>query len=283
MASILTIWGQHPEWGETPQQHREAMDEAARDYVLQLKSLDRPAAARIARADLQEMKRHAQARIDFANVDLYDEETATPFEKWQHDLKMQHDMMVKGVQALVKPLLPLMPTEQAAEPESKGEREGRAMREFCGLIIRYLDVMEIDWRHCSRAEPQRQGQPLQHQSEALPLPDSLNTETARKVFGRAIARGWMSREASGYKWQGTDGKGGRGSKAQLAYFCGKVCGYRYTASMGNVGGRVPYEDLQALFDVTRLDQALPQVHTAKNPQRWRQVIDSLFDEEQAPC
>ena len=133
--------------------------------------------------------------------------------------------------------------------------------------------------YSSGAEPQQQGQALQHQSEALPLPESLNTETAHKVFGRAIVRGWMSKTASGYKWQGIDGKGGRGSKAQLAYLCGKVYGYSHTTNSGNVGGRVPLEALQTLFDVTRLDRALLQVYETKNgrPQRWRQTIDSLFD------
>ena len=135
----------------------------------------------------------------------------------------------------------------------------------------------------SGAEFQRQGQALQHQSEALPLPDSLNTETARKVFGRAIAKGWMSREASGYKWQGIDSKA---TKAQLAYLCGKVYGYQYGKQYvggANVGDSVPYEALQALFNVTRLDRALQQVYEAKKAQRWRQTIDSLFDDEQAPC
>ena len=118
------------------------------------------------------------------------------------------------------------------------------------------------------------------------MPDSLNTETARKVFGRAIAKGWMSKTASGYKWLDIDGKEtSRGSKTRLAYFCGKVCGYKHTTNEGNVGGSVPYQYLQALFNVTRLDRPLQQSYETKNgrPQRWRQTIDSHFDDEQAPC
>jgi|GEM_PF-5832151 len=141
--------------------------------------------------------------------------------------------------------------------------------------------------YSSGAEPQRQGRALQQQSEAQPLPDSLNTETARKVFGRAIAKGWMNREASGYKWLDIDGKGtSSGHLARLAYLCGKVYGYQYVKQYiggGNVGNRVPYKALEALFNVTRLDRALQQVYSAKQPQRWRQKIDSLFDDEQAPC
>lgn len=276
MASLLTIWQQHPEWAARPQQHRASMDEAARNYVLQLQALnDGQTAARIAAADLKEMRDHITATEDFADIDFYDEETATPFEKqvrrMQEAVASIYDSQIRPMQEAMQKTLGI----PAPATESPDRRKAKAMREFCGIVTNSLNKYGIVWRQ------ERQGQALQHQRESQSLPDSLNTEIARKVFGKAIANGWMSKTASGYKWRGIDGKA---SKAQLAYLCGKVYGYQYgNTYSGNVGDRVPYEALQALFSITRLDRALRQANEAKKPQRWRQIIDSLFDTEQAPC
>lgn len=223
--------------------------------------------ARILRADA----------LDLLDVYCSERQAIAPADPAKREENAQHRGAMIDTQTILTGLI--------VEAERLGVRLSEAeLQRYKGVEFGVMEFPDfVASIYSSGAEPQREGQALQPQRGELSLPDSLNTETARKMFGRAIAKGWMSREASGYKWQGIDGNGGWGSKAQLAYFCGKVCGYKYTANRGNVGGRVPYEDLQALFDVTRLDQALPQVHTAKNPQRWRQTIDSLFDEEQAPC
>lgn len=115
--------------------------------------------------------------------------------------------------------------------------------------------------------------------EPQQLPDSLNTLTAQVIFGKAIFEGWMRKTSWGFEWLGIDGKKGVGSKGQLAYLCGRVYGYKYGNTFsGNVGDRVPYEALQALFNVSRLDRALRQVYEAKKEQPWRGKIDGLFED-----
>lgn len=112
--------------------------------------------------------------------------------------------------------------------------------------------------------------------DSIELPDELNTPKAQKTFAKAIAKGWMvARPEGGYEWLGTDKKG---SKAELSYLCAKVYGYKYTADRGNVGDSVPYEALQTLFSVTRLDRAMQQTFEVQKPQRWRQKIDQIITE-----
>lgn len=108
------------------------------------------------------------------------------------------------------------------------------------------------------------------------LPNVLITKKEQMTFAKAIAMGWMvARPGGGYEWLGTNKKG---SKAELSYLCAKVYGYQYTADRGNVGDNVPYEALQTLFGVTRLDRAMQQTFEAKKPQRWRQKIDQIITE-----
>ena len=119
----------------------------------------------------------------------------------------------------------------------------------------------------------------QLQDDTTPLPAStgdtdLNTGLAPMVFPKAIERGWMKKTTGGAKWLGTDGNA---SKAQLAYFCGRVYGYELNSKVnGNAGGHVPYEALQRYFNVTRLDRSLKQCYEAKKEQPWRKIIDSIF-------
>ena len=116
----------------------------------------------------------------------------------------------------------------------------------------------------------------QPQPEGAGLPDELNTQKAQKTFAKAIANGWIVRKPDGgFEWLGTDRKG---SKAQLSYLCAKVYGYQYNVTKGNVGENVPYEALERLFNVTRLDRAMQQTFEAKKPQRWRGTIDQIITE-----
>ncbi len=116
----------------------------------------------------------------------------------------------------------------------------------------------------------------QDDGDSIELADELNTQKARHTFAKAIAKGWMrQRPEGGFQWLGF---GDNGHKAKLAYLCAKVYGYQYTADRGNVGDNVPYDALERLFDVTRLDRAMQQVFEAKKPQRWQQQIDQIITE-----
>ncbi len=105
------------------------------------------------------------------------------------------------------------------------------------------------------------------------LPERLKTDKTLKIFQRAIDAGMMEKTATGLKWLQI---GIAGGKTQLAYFCGKLCGYENGGYKGNVGDSVSYEVFEKLFNVTRLDRALAQCYEAGKPQWWREKIDALF-------
>ena len=112
------------------------------------------------------------------------------------------------------------------------------------------------------------------QSETrLPLPKSLNTQRAKTYFQKAIDNGLLKLEKGKSSWIQI---GNRGGKSQLAYFCGKVYGYKHSIN-GNVGTSFPEEDLNALFGIKRMQSLLQQVYKATNKQSWRQKIDELFE------
>ena len=106
------------------------------------------------------------------------------------------------------------------------------------------------------------------------LQDELNSDESIRIIQKAIDSGLIEKTNTGLKWLPIGGKSG---KAQLAYFCGKLCGYKDGGFRGNVGNRVSYEALEKLFNVSRLDRALKQVYEVKHPQYWRKIIDLLFD------
>ena len=110
--------------------------------------------------------------------------------------------------------------------------------------------------------------------DEIPLTIKLNTETAKVAFKNAIDKGWIKKVGGHLMWLGPDSKK---NKAQLAYFCGKIYGYRYDEdNLKNVGNRVPYKRLESIFNVSRLDVALKQVYEAIRIQKWRKVIDSII-------
>lgn len=138
-------------------------------------------------------------------------------------------------------------------------------------LCRYLMTTEVG----KLAQSKLFGEPL-HEGGCLSLPDVLNTQKARHTFAKAIAKGWMrQRPEGGFDWLGFEKNG---HKAKLAYLCAKVYGYQYTADRGNKGKRVPYEALEKLFGVTRLDRAMQQVFEAHKPQPWRRQIDQVITE-----
>jgi hypothetical protein len=127
--------------------------------------------------------------------------------------------------------------------------------------------------HTPTITPQEQKTAAESKELKDLLPDELNTDEAVKVFQRAIDRGLIKKTVTGLEWLQIGTKGG---KTQLAYFCGKICGYENGGYKGNVGNRACYNEFEKLFNVSRLDRALAQCYEAKKPQWWRGKIDTLF-------
>lgn len=111
------------------------------------------------------------------------------------------------------------------------------------------------------------------QPDLLQLPKDLNTERAQKYFTKAIDRGYMEYENGRFRWIGVCRTG---IKSQLAYFLGRIYGYRHSVS-GNTGTEFPADELNALFGETKLYDLLVQAHTAQKKQKWRALIDELFE------
>ena len=124
-------------------------------------------------------------------------------------------------------------------------------------------------------EDEEEAQDKRNEGEyVLQLPNELNTEKAQRVFNKAIGKGWVRANNDGFEWVGIDGKR---IKAQLGYLCAEIYGYKYNAKTGNEGENIPYEALQRLFSVTRLDRAIQQVYEAQKPQLWRRQIDEIIE------
>jgi len=108
----------------------------------------------------------------------------------------------------------------------------------------------------------------------LKLPKELDTHKAKTYFSKAIQLQYLEVTDDGkYRWKGTDNKA---NTSELAYFLGKVYNYKHTIN-GNAGESFPEDSLNELFGVKRLYSSLVQVYNAKKPQRWRSIIDNLFE------
>lgn len=106
------------------------------------------------------------------------------------------------------------------------------------------------------------------------LPKDLDTPQAREAFAKAMEKKYMEATDDGrYRWIGT---GNKPNTSELAYFLGKVYKYKPTI-YGNDGEAFPEESLNKLFGVTRLYSSLTQVYNAKRKQRWRSLIDDIFE------
>lgn len=102
--------------------------------------------------------------------------------------------------------------------------------------------------------------------------DSLNTEQAKEVFGKAIEKGLIVVFDNGLKKQGI-------SKAQLAYMLQRI--YIPDAT-GADGKQFPETALNSLFGESRLGEALRKLADNKNTNgkpRGYQVIDGLFNDK----
>lgn len=92
------------------------------------------------------------------------------------------------------------------------------------------------------------------------------TDREKDYFVKAIKAGLMEKTDGGYRWLHNNGL-----KASLGYFLNRVFNPRGTAP-------IPYQRMESLFNVSRLDTAIGQALTAKKPQKWRKEIDTLFDD-----
>ena len=103
----------------------------------------------------------------------------------------------------------------------------------------------------------------------------IATEDAFSIYDieKAVSKGWIAKEGNKLTWLGI---GGKAHLSQLAYFCGKVFGYRHSVN-GNAGTEFPKNELEELFGVKNLYSLLRQVHEAKGKQKWRACIDELFE------
>jgi len=134
------------------------------------------------------------------------------------------------------------------------------------LKIQTIGMLSLEWLEQHAAMSGLDG-------SGMRLPKELDTERAREYFAKVIERQYMEVEADGrFRWTGTDNKG---KTAELAYFLGKVYNYKNSLN-GNEGDNFPEESLNRLFGVTRLYSSLTQVYNAQKPQRWRSLIDVLF-------
>ena len=96
--------------------------------------------------------------------------------------------------------------------------------------------------------------PVCNEGEVV-LPKILDTDTARKVFAKAIEAGYIEEVGSHYSWKGT--------KALLAYMCGRIyCGdypeyskYEQKTFWEFGNGLFPDVELNALFEQTGIGQS----------------------------
>lgn len=122
-------------------------------------------------------------------------------------------------------------------------------------------------------------QPLHTDLPSGVLTTVLDTFQARRVFGKAISKGYMTYCNGNFDWKGvTD----RGRNVQLAYLCGKIYCYQYTAqghTAKNTGNEFPESELYSTFWIPNLQQSLFQFYDrpAQKRQKWIDKLDELFE------
>lgn len=130
------------------------------------------------------------------------------------------------------------------------------------LTKRYIDALP---QEPNAASKQDIAEPQPKQKQGFSKPQQI-TKREKEYFAKAMAAGLMEKTDSGYRWLHNNGM-----KASLGYFLNKVFNPKGTA-------QIPYQRMENLFNVTRLDTAIDQALTAKKPQKWRKEIDTLFDD-----
>lgn len=135
------------------------------------------------------------------------------------------------------------------------------------LKIQTIGMLSMEWLY---QQSEKGGQ----DNDSFHLPKGLDTPRARKAFAKAMEKKYMEAADDGkYRWKGT---GDKANTSELAYFLGRVYNYKHSL-YGNVGANFPEDSLNELFGVTRLYSSLTQVYNAKRKQRWRSLIDDIFE------
>lgn len=116
-------------------------------------------------------------------------------------------------------------------------------------------------------------------SEGIFIPKELDTQLARKVFSKAIERGFMMEDGHYYRWNENE------SKVLLAYMCGRIyCGDR-PVKIEQTGkviwelgrcGFFPDTGLNELFQTKDLGQSRSNRIAQTTPQRSA-FIDEMFE------
>lgn len=109
--------------------------------------------------------------------------------------------------------------------------------------------------------------------EELSLPDNLNTKKAQTYFKKAIDKGYFKQENNKVIWVGIDKNS---SDTCLAYFLGKVYGYKHSES-GNIGKSIPDKALTIYFRVTCIQHLIRQAYKSQKVQKWRSKVDEFFE------
>ena len=108
---------------------------------------------------------------------------------------------------------------------------------------------------------------------SVTLPAVLDTNEFKKYLSLAKEKGLIKDVDGKLEWIQI---GDRSGSSQLAYFLGRVFGYKHSVN-GNIGNEFPGDELDELFGVKRIYRLLVQVHSASKPQKWRRKIDELFE------
>ena len=135
-------------------------------------------------------------------------------------------------------------------------------------VARCLKILHDITTHAN--EPQQE--PVKPDTKPMGLDEALDfcrderRERAKVYFKKAMQKEWMKATGTGLKWNK--------SKVELAYFCGRVFCPKNTE-------KFPGTALDKLFGVNRLQSALTQMYSATSPQKWRPIIDSIFEDNQS--
>lgn len=126
----------------------------------------------------------------------------------------------------------------------------------------------------SSAQRQRNSQPVISSDGSLHLPAILDTPKARVAFANAISKRLIMPNPDGsLLWLGIEE---RSKNSQLAYLCEKIYEGDYDIR-GNKGKSMPFQELEALFNVHKMSSTIQQVHDARRVQKWRAAIEQLLE------
>lgn len=134
----------------------------------------------------------------------------------------------------------------------------------CWVCLQYFNAIEL----IKRKFGVKQQSGTNHKDDnTICLPDTLNTERARKYFKKAMDLGYIKVDRDGLKW--TD------KKVSLGYFVEQVY-------CPNNKETLPETEINKLFRVSRIGTAISQMHNSKpdyNPQ-WKIDIDNKIFKDQ---